>query len=93
MRWLTVILALVSFGGCTAAFDVAGREWEKPGVGLPQVTLDQTECARNAFEAGDTPDLLLGGLLDVVRLAVENSRQSQTYRDCMTSRGYERREG
>jgi hypothetical protein len=93
MRWLTVILALVSFGGCTAAFDVAGREWEKPGAGLPEVTLDQTECARSAYEAGDTPDLLLGGLLDVLRLARENSAQAGAYRDCMTSRGYERREG
>jgi hypothetical protein len=93
MRWLTVVLALVAFGGCTAAFDVTGREWQKAGAGLPQVTLDETECARNAFEAGDTPDLILGGLLDVVRLAVENSAQARTYRDCMTSRGYERREG
>jgi hypothetical protein len=93
MRWLIVVLALVSFGGCTAAFDVTGREWQKAGADLPQVTLDETECARNAFDAGDTPDLILGGVLDVVRLAVENSTQARTYRDCMTSRGYERREG
>jgi hypothetical protein len=92
MRWLTVVLAVLLFAGCTAAFDVTGREWTRDDTSHPQITLDQTECARGAYEAGDTPDLLLGGLLDVLRLGIENGTQADAYRDCMTSRGYERRE-
>jgi len=93
MRWLVAVLALTLFGGCTAAFDVAGRDWTKPDTTHSQITLDQTECARVAYEAGDTPDLLLGGLLDVMRLAIENGAQAHAYRECMTSRGYQPREG
>jgi hypothetical protein len=89
MRWLAATLALMLVGGCTAAFDVAGRDWTRADTSRPQITLDQTECARTAYEAGDTPDLLLGGVLDVVRLAIENGAQAQAYRDCMTSRGYQ----
>jgi hypothetical protein len=93
MRWLALMFALVLFGGCTAAFDVAGRDWTRDNTSYPQITLDQTECARQAYEAGDTPDLLLGGLLDVIRLGIENGAQADSYRDCMTSLGYQPREG
>jgi hypothetical protein len=89
-----VALALgLLLAGCTPAFDISGRDWTKPNVSINQVTLDQTECARKAFESGDTPDLLLGGLLDVGRLLVENSIQAGTYRGCLKDLGYERREG
>jgi hypothetical protein len=90
MRWLAGLLGLTLLGGCTAAFDVAGVEWTRPNTSYPQITLDQTECARAAYDAGATPDLLLGGLLDAVRLGIENGAQAQAYRDCLTSRGYER---
>jgi hypothetical protein len=86
-------LLLIVLTGCTPAFDVSGREWARAGVSINQVTLDETECARKAFAAGDTPDLLLGGLLDVGRLLVENSTQARTYSGCMTDLGYERRDG
>ena len=85
-------LLLIVLGGCTPAFDVGGTEWAKAGASFPQVTLDETECARKAFEAGATPDLLLGGMLDWGRLMVENSVQARTYRDCMTNLGYERKD-
>ena len=84
---------LLLLAGCTPAFDVSGRTWTKPGISTPQVTLDETECARKAFAAGDTPDLLLGGLLDVGRLMVENNTQAGTYRGCMTDLGYRRTDG
>ena len=90
MRWLAGLLALALFGGCTAAFDVAGIEWTRPDTSYSQITLDQTECARAAYEAGATPDLLLGGLLDAARLAVENGAQANSFRDCLTARGYQR---
>ncbi len=88
MRATILAAALAVLTGCTAAFDVTGQEWTRPQATIQQVTLDQTECARTAYEAGWTPDLLLGGLLDVGRLAVENGRQAATYRRCMTDRGY-----
>ncbi|HET9490583.1 MAG TPA: hypothetical protein VFR64_12610 [Methylomirabilota bacterium] len=90
MRWLPGLLGLTLLSGCTAAFDVAGVEWTRSNTTYSQITLDQTECARAAYDAGATSDLLLGGLLDVVRLAAENGAQAQAYRDCLTSRGYER---
>jgi hypothetical protein len=86
------LAVLLLLAGCTPAFDVSGRTWAKAGVGINQLTLDETECARKAFAAGDTPDLLLGGLVDVGRLFVENRIQASTYRNCMTDLGYERKE-
>ncbi|HEY7648772.1 MAG TPA: hypothetical protein VID04_07175 [Methylomirabilota bacterium] len=86
-------LLLIVLTGCTPAFDVSGTEWAKAGALFPQVTLDETECARKAFEAGSTPDLLLGGMLDWGRLMVENGVQANTYSDCMTNLGYERKDG
>ncbi|MGH7326157.1 MAG: hypothetical protein ACREJ9_16140 [Candidatus Rokuibacteriota bacterium] len=88
MRATILAGTLVLLTGCTAAFDVTGREWTRPAVTSQQVTLDQTECARAAYEAGRTPDLVLGGLLDVGRLAIQNGAQASTYRGCMTDRGY-----
>jgi hypothetical protein len=92
ISYALLALLLIVLTGCTPAFDVSGREWAKAGTAFPQVTLDETWCARKAFEAGSTPDLLLGGLLDWGRLMVENSTQARTYSDCMTDLGYERKD-
>lgn len=92
MRFAASMVALTLLVGCAPAFDVAGREWTKPAASIQQVTLDVTECAREAYEAGWTPDLLLGGVLDVGRLVVERGAQAWTYRRCMRDRGYEREE-
>jgi hypothetical protein len=54
-----------------------------------EVSLVEVECARKAFEIGPGPDLILGGLLDVGRLAVQESRQSDAFSSCMTSAGYQ----
>ena len=93
MRIPMALALLIVLSGCTPAFDVTGREWAKSDVSINQVTLDETECARKAFAAGSTPDLLLGGMLDAGRLLVENSQQANTYSDCMTNLGYERKDG
>ncbi|OLC17350.1 MAG: hypothetical protein AUH29_02220 [Candidatus Rokubacteria bacterium 13_1_40CM_69_27] len=92
MRFAAPIVALTLLAGCAPAFDVAGREWTKREVSIQQVTLDVTECARQAWAAGWTPDLLLGGVLDLERLAIERGTQASTYRRCMRNRGYERTE-
>jgi len=81
-----VVLLLLT--GCT--LDLRGTEWKKPGAMFQDVSLVETECARKAFEIGPGPDLLLGGLLDVGRIAVQESRQANAFDDCMTSAGYQR---
>ncbi|PYN01221.1 MAG: hypothetical protein DME07_14255 [Candidatus Rokuibacteriota bacterium] len=80
---LTLLLA-----GCT--LDLAGTEWQKPGAMVQEVTVVEVECARKALEIGSGPDLILGGLLDVGRLAVQESRQAAVFSSCMTSAGYQR---
>src|SRR6516162_1935570 len=83
---VTAVLLLLT--GCT--LDLRGTEWKKPGAMFQEVSLVETECARKAFEIGPGPDLILGGLLDVGRIAVQESRQANAFNDCMTSAGYQR---
>jgi len=54
------------------------------------VSLAEVACARRAFEIGPGPDLILGGVLDVGRIAVQESRQSNAFDNCMKSAGYQR---
>jgi hypothetical protein len=68
--------------------DVAGRGWAKPSAGVQQVTLDEMDCARAAQGAGRTPDPILGGLVDVVRLVMESAQERATFERCMAGRGY-----
>jgi|GraSoiStandDraft_10_1057309.scaffolds.fasta_scaffold879436_1 hypothetical protein len=89
---MRVHVALMAAGlllaGCT--LDLRGTEWGKPGAMFQDVSLVEVECARKAFEIGPGPDLILGGLLDVGRIAVQESRQANAFGDCMTSAGYQR---
>jgi hypothetical protein len=89
MRACAALLAAVLLlTGCT--LDLRGTEWKKPGAMFQDVSLVETDCARRAFEIGPGPDLILGGLLDVGRIAVQESRQANAFNDCMTSAGYQR---
>ena len=89
MRTYVALLAAVPLlTGCV--LDLRGTEWKKPGAMFQDVSLVETECARKAFEIGTGPDLSLGGLLDVGRIAVQESRQANAFNDCMTSAGYQR---
>lgn len=89
MRAFAALLAAaLLLTGCT--LDLRGTEWKKSGTMFQEVSLVETECARKAFEIGTGPDLILGGLLDVARLAVQESRQAGAFSDCMTSAGYQR---
>ncbi len=83
-----VLLLAVLLAGCASAIDVGGAAWQKPEATIQQVTLDEVACARSAESRGATPDLILGGLLDVGRLAVEESQRVGAYRGCMLRRGY-----
>jgi len=89
MRAYVALLAAVPLlTGCV--LDLRGTEWKKPGAMFQDVSLVETECARKAFEIGTGPDLILGGLLDVGRIAVQESRQANAFNDCMTSACYQR---
>lgn len=85
---VAVMAAGLLLTGCT--LDLRGTEWQKQGATFQEVTLVEVECARKAFQIGPGPDLILGGLLDVGRIAVQENRQSNAFSDCMTGAGYER---
>jgi hypothetical protein len=88
MRRVRVVAIALVLAGC--ALDLSGSAWKKPGAMFQQVTADEMECARQTYEIGTGPDLVLGGLLDVLRLAVEESRHARTFQRCMASKGYAR---
>jgi hypothetical protein len=92
MRLAMAAVAVV-LAGCAPAFDVAGRDWTRPNTSVPQVTLDETSCTREAYDAGWTPDLLLGGFLDLERIVIQNVAQIFAYDRCMTQRGYQPKTG
>jgi len=88
-RALAIAMAAVTLNGCTAALDLSGREWGKADADIRQVTLDEIECVRVVSDAGRTPDLLIGGVVDVVRFTVRERVRSSTYDACMRTRGYQ----
>ena len=88
MRALAILGLAVLVVGCTAELDVSGAKWIKTGTSFSQVTLDQTECARLTTDVGKTPDLIVGGLADVVRNAIRERGRQGTYSQCMKERGY-----
>jgi len=88
MRVLIVLAATALLTGCV--LDLRGTEWRKTGAMFQEVSAVEVECARKAFEIGPGPDLGLGGLLDVGRIAALESRQANAFSDCMTSAGYQR---
>ena len=85
---VAIVLTSLLLAGCT--LDLAGTEWRKSGAMVQEVTVVEVECARKALQIGPGPDLILGGLLDVGRLAVQESRQAAAFNSCLTSAGYQR---
>ena len=75
--------------GCAPHFDIGGGDWAKPGAQVQQVTLDEMECARTASRAYGTPDLIVGGLVDTVRVKIENGQMSGAFDQCMRTKGYQ----
>jgi hypothetical protein len=86
---LALLLAATALAGCTTKYDLSGAEWKKPGTLIQTVTLDEMECVRIAREGGQTPELWVGGLVDVGRLLVEERQRAGAYQGCMLTKGYQ----
>jgi hypothetical protein len=86
---LVLVAAAVLLAGC-ATIDLSGSAWKKSGAIIQQVTANEIECARRTYEIGYAPDLVVGGLLDVLRLAVNEARLRSAFSSCMTRAGYAR---
>lgn len=89
MRLAIALLALTTLAACSTKYDLSGGDWTKPGTTIQEVTYDEMDCVRTAREAGYTPDLVVGGLVDVGRYFVEESQRGGAYRSCMETRGYQ----
>jgi hypothetical protein len=89
MRLVTALLVLGTLTGCTVKYDLSGADWTKSGALIQEVTYDQMECVRAARDAGWTPDLVVGGLVDVGRIVVEERQRSGEFRRCMLAKGYQ----
>lgn len=89
MKLALALIALAGLAGCAVHPDLEGRQWARADALLQDVTLDEVDCARRAHEAADTPDLVLGGLLDVVRLGIEERQRRTAFERCMVDRRYQ----
>jgi hypothetical protein len=89
MRLAIALLVLGTLTGCSVKYDLTGTDWTKTGTLIQDVTYDEMECVRSAREAGHTPDLIVGGLVDVGRYVVEERQRSGTYHECMQAKGYQ----
>jgi hypothetical protein len=93
MRLALALLVLGALTGCSTKYDLSGAEWTKPNTLIQDVTYDEMECVRAAREAGHTPDLIVGGLVDVGRYFVEERQRSGSFHSCMEAKGYQRHGG
>jgi hypothetical protein len=89
MRLTIALLLLGTLAGCSAKYDLTGADWTKPGTMIQDVTYDEMECVRSAREAGQTPDLIVGGLVDVGRYFVEERQRTGAHHSCMQAKGYQ----
>jgi len=89
MRLAIALLVLGTLAGCSTKYDLSGADWKKSGTMVQDITYDEMECVRDAREAGWTPDLVVGGLVDVARYVVEERQRTGAYRRCMLSKGYQ----
>ena len=79
---------LLLLGGCVAVH--YPEQWTRPATSLAQITADEVDCDRASRDAGWTPDLILGGVLDIVRVMIERGQVEGAYAACLRARGYSR---
>jgi hypothetical protein len=64
--------------------------WTRPGLDMLQFMADEHQCYVAAVGMPSSPDLILGGVVDVVRIFIDDADQSGAYYACMARRGYRR---
>jgi hypothetical protein len=83
---LWVGVALVATGCTTIDLD---RVYTKPQGGSVQGSWDEWQCRREVEDSARTPDLIVGGAADAVRIAIEAEARDLNLGRCMQARGYE----
>jgi hypothetical protein len=87
MKAVLTLAALVALSGCTTIHDPG--HWSKPAASVLEITFDDMECERQSRDIPGTHDLIVGGVIDIPRIAIENGQREHIYTRCMNDRGYE----
>lgn len=88
MKAALLLASLLALTGCTTIHDPT--DWTKPAATMQQITFDDLECERQSRDIPGTPDLVVGGVVDIPRIAIENGQREHIYTRCMQQRGYEK---
>ena len=78
--------ALVATGCTTIDLD---RTFTKPQGSGVQTSWDEWQCRREVEDSPRTPDLIIGGVTDIVRIMLETDQRDRQLGDCMEARGYQ----
>jgi hypothetical protein len=89
MKVVSLLLAVLALAGCTRVLDISGSDWQRDRTSIQQETLDEMECARNSEFRG-VSWTVVGGLIDAVRLPIEDATRGARYDSCMERKGYAR---
>lgn len=88
MKAALALAAVVALSGCTTIHDPS--DWTRPALTVQQVTFDDMECERQSRDIPGTPDPIVGGIVDIPRIVIENGQREHIYTRCMKDRGYEK---
>lgn len=90
MKAALALAAVVALSGCITTTVHDPSHWAKPAATVQQVTFDDMECERQSRDIPGTPDLIVGGIVDIPRIHIENNQREDIYTRCMKDRGYEK---
>jgi hypothetical protein len=90
MKAVLALAAVFALSGCILTTVHDPSQWTKPAATVLQVTFDDMECERQSRDIPGTPDLIVGGIVDIPRIIIENDQRESIYNNCMKDRGYEK---
>jgi hypothetical protein len=93
MKAALALVAAVALSGCITTTVHDPSDWTKPSATVQQITFDDMECERLSRDIPGTPDLIVGGIVDIPRIVIENGQREDIYNKCMKDRGYEKESG
>jgi hypothetical protein len=77
-------------GGSPNLYSDVLEVWTKPDLDTRQFVADEYRCYAAATAISPTPDLVVGGLVDAMRIFISDARESHGYHACMARHGYRR---